>query len=91
MFTIKLSFSDPGFVSKGVLKESEFSDLIPIVSYNDKNFLLRYCHSCSLIRDVRMFHCKKCGLCVMRHGKTFKIDILNRSPLSLVKQLHRKK
>ena len=30
-------------------------------------FCLKYCTTCHLIRDVRTFHCDRCGLCVEKH------------------------
>ena len=30
-------------------------------------YFLKYCTTCHLIRDVRTFHCDRCGLCIEKH------------------------
>lgn len=30
-------------------------------------YFLKYCSTCNLIRDVRTFHCDKCGICIEKH------------------------
>ena len=30
-------------------------------------YFLKYCTTCNLIRDIRTFHCDKCGLCIEKH------------------------
>ena len=32
-------------------------------------YFLKYCSTCHLIRDVRTFHCDKCGLCIEKHDR----------------------
>lgn len=32
-----------------------------------KKYILKYCETCHLIRDIRTFHCYKCGICIERH------------------------
>ena len=59
--------SDPGRqrgtpISKNKYLNSKIKSVV-----NGKKFVLKYCDTCKLIRDVRSFHCKYCGLCVERH------------------------
>ena len=30
-------------------------------------YFLKYCTTCNLVRDIRTFHCDKCGLCIEKH------------------------
>ena len=30
-------------------------------------YSLKYCTTCNVIRDIRTFHCDKCGLCIEKH------------------------
>ena len=30
-------------------------------------YFLKYCSTCNLIRDIRTFHCDRCGLCIEKH------------------------
>ena len=32
-----------------------------------QKYFLKYCTTCNIIRDIRTFHCNKCGLCVEKH------------------------
>ena len=32
---------------------------------------MRFCRTCKIIKDIRVFHCKYCNLCIERHGKSF--------------------
>lgn len=39
-----------------------------VATISDRNFMLKYCKTCKIVKDVRVFHCKYCNLCIMRHG-----------------------
>ena len=94
-FVMWVSFSDPGFLAPGDLLEKEYEKNIPMASFKRKNYVLKYCDTCKLLRDFRVFHCSSCNLCVMRHGKilllifTF-IKLFLRSSLSLAINMHRR-
>lgn len=62
-------FSDPGFIAEGNLEEKEYDKLVPLAVVQERNFMLKYCYTCKIVRDLRVFHCKVCNLCIMRHGK----------------------
>ena len=32
-----------------------------------QQYSLKYCHTCHIIRDIRTFHCDRCGLCIEKH------------------------
>lgn len=67
---LRVAFSDPGFIVPGDVQEGEYSKKSPIAKIKDQNYVLKYCNTCSIVRDLRVFHCRSCGLCVIRHGKT---------------------
>jgi hypothetical protein len=69
IFCLYVSFSDPGFISEGNLEEKDYDKLLPLAVYKEKNYLLKYCVTCKIVRDLRVFHCRNCNLCIMRHGK----------------------
>ena len=59
--------SDPG-CQRGypIPKEKYITSKIKKV-VGGKKYCLKYCDTCHLIRDVRTFHCKICGICVEKH------------------------
>lgn len=59
--------SDPG-VQRGypITKEKYLESKIKKV-VRGKKYVLKYCDTCHLIRDVRTFHCSICGICVEKH------------------------
>ena len=36
-----------------------------------QRYMLKYCTTCNLIRDVRTFHCKICGICVENYEQHY--------------------
>ena len=59
--------SDPGVqrgfpISKAKFEESNIKKVV-----GGKKYVLKYCETCQLIRDIRTFHCKICGICVEKH------------------------
>ena len=32
-----------------------------------QQYSLKYCYTCHIIRDIRTFHCDRCGLCIEKH------------------------
>ena len=32
-----------------------------------QKYILKYCKTCNLVRDIRTFHCNTCGLCIEKH------------------------
>ncbi len=65
---MKVSFSVPGIILRGNLTEKEFEKYVPIAVINKKNFILKYCSTCEIAKDLRVFHCSTCDACIIRHG-----------------------
>ena len=49
-----------------LLKE-EYEKLQPKKVIKDVEYKLSYCETCHIIRDLRVFHCSRCGRCIQRH------------------------
>ena len=64
---IDVCTSIPGYQKGEKISEKEFSNLAPTKTIKNHTFILKYCHTCKLIRDIRTFHCKYCGICIERH------------------------
>jgi palmitoyltransferase ZDHHC9/14/18 len=64
---IDVSTSIPGYQRGEKISEKEFTNLSPTKTIKNKTFILKYCHTCKLIKDIRTFHCKYCGICIERH------------------------
>ena len=47
------------------LKKFEKNKITKIVG--GEKYVLKYCTTCHLIRDVRTFHCNECGICIEKH------------------------
>lgn len=60
--------TNPGYVdtSKTVTRE-EYDKLQPKKVIKDVEYKLSYCETCHIIRDIRVFHCSRCGRCIQRH------------------------
>lgn len=64
---IDLSTSNPGYQETNKMTFEEFKEQSPVAKIGNSIFILKYCHTCQLVRDVRTFHCKLCGRCVSKH------------------------
>ena len=38
-----------------------------LVTIKNQDYFLKYCITCNIVRDLRVFHCSKCNLCILRH------------------------
>ena len=38
-----------------------------LVTIRNQDYFLKYCITCHIVRDLRVFHCSKCNLCILRH------------------------
>lgn len=61
------AWADPGRqrgtpISKNIYDISKIKKII-----GGKKYSLKYCTTCHLIRDIRTFHCKICGVCIEKH------------------------
>ena len=59
--------ADPGR-QRGVPISKKKFDSAKIKKFvGGEKFVLKYCTTCHLIRDIRTFHCSTCGLCIEKH------------------------
>lgn len=67
LLLIDVFTSDPG-QQRGcqVSKDKFINSRIKKVVKGQK-YYLKYCDTCNIIRDLRTFHCKICGICVEKH------------------------
>ncbi len=66
-FLFIVTTSIPGYQTGEKITEKEFTQLSPTKTIKNKTFILKYCNTCHLIRNIRTFHCKICGICIERH------------------------
>ena len=38
-----------------------------IVTINGQDYFLNFCRTCLNAKDLRVYHCDDCGLCILRH------------------------
>ena len=67
IFLIDAASSDPGRQRGTPIKRSKFSQSKIRKIVGGKKYLLKYCTTCHLIRDIRTFHCDTCGICIEKH------------------------
>lgn len=87
ILAIRLMLSDPGIIvaSKKVTNEM-FDSNLAVASLGNDDYILNYCRTCCLLKNLRVFHCSTCNVCVKKHGNDF--ILLIRSSLSMGKQVH---
>ena len=58
----------PGYVeTSNQITLKEYEELNPRKVIKETEYILPYCETCQIVRDVRVFHCKKCNKCIQRH------------------------
>ena len=62
-----ITTSIPGYQTTNKMSEEEYKKSPPIKEYKGVKFMLKYCPTCKLARDVRTFHCRYCNMCIERH------------------------
>lgn len=62
-----VSTSIPGYQTGKKVSFDEFQKEHPTLTIGKTTFLLKYCQTCNIIRDIRTFHCRYCNMCVERH------------------------
>jgi hypothetical protein len=67
LFFFDVSTSIPGYQKGEKISEKDFASLSPTKTIKNHTFILKYCHTCKIVRDIRTFHCKYCGICIERH------------------------
>ena len=57
----------PGYQLEPKMTKEEFLVQQPTLTIGKVTFLLKYCETCHIVRNVRSFHCRLCNKCVERH------------------------
>ena len=59
--------SIPGYQTSNRMSHEEYNKNPPQKVIKNVAFNLTYCTTCKLVRDIRTFHCNRCGMCIERH------------------------
>jgi len=59
--------SDPGQQRGYQISKDKFINSRIKKVVKGQKYYLKYCDTCNIIRDLRTFHCKICGICVEKH------------------------
>ena len=67
--TLFTSFTDPGsFLPNYGEDKSKCADAkLMIATINGQDYFLNFCRTCLNAKDLRVYHCDDCGLCILRH------------------------
>ena len=67
--TLLTTLIDPGsFLPNTKEDHSDSSDInLMIATIKKEDYFLKYCSTCKIARDLRVYHCPDCGLCILRH------------------------
>ena len=58
----------PGYAdTNNQISLEQYEQLNPKKVIKDTEYILSYCETCQIIRDVRVFHCNRCNRCILRH------------------------
>lgn len=63
------SFTDPGaFLPNYREDKANNPDTnLMLATVKKQDYFLKICKTCKIAKDLRVFHCKECGLCILRH------------------------
>ena len=67
--TLLTTLIDPGsFLPNTKEDQSNSSEVkLMIATIKQQDYFLKYCSTCKIARDLRVYHCPQCGLCILRH------------------------
>ena len=67
--TLLAGLIDPGsfLPSKSDENSKSFDAKLMFASISNLNYSLKFCYTCNIVRDLRVYHCPDCGLCILRH------------------------
>ena len=68
-FILKTALRNPGaFLPDYELDISNSREAtLMIATINGQDYFLKFCRTCNIPRDLRVYHCPLCGICVLRH------------------------
>ena len=64
---IDATSSDPGRQRGTPIPQFKFDSSKIKKIVGGQQYSLKYCYTCHIIRDIRTFHCDRCGLCIEKH------------------------
>jgi hypothetical protein len=67
LLLIDVFTSDPGQQRGYQISKDKFINSRIKKIVKGQKYYLKYCDTCKIIRDLRTFHCKICGICVEKH------------------------
>jgi len=59
--------ADPGQQRGTPVNKFQFTQAKIKKIVGGQKYILKYCTTCHLIRDIRTFHCSTCGMCIEKH------------------------
>ena len=67
--TLFTALTDPGsfLPNYGEDKSNSADSKIMIATINGQDYFLKFCRTCLNAKDLRVYHCDDCGLCILRH------------------------
>ena len=67
--TLFTALTDPGsfLPNYGEDKSKSADSKIMIATINGQDYFLKFCRTCLNAKDLRVYHCDDCGLCILRH------------------------
>ena len=68
IYTLLTALVDPGSFLPNKEDYSNLSDTkLMIATIKNQDYFLKFCYTCKIARDLRVYHCPECGLCILRH------------------------
>ena len=67
--SLKTALTDPGsfLPNYGEDKSNCIDAKLMIATINGQDYFLKFCTTCLNAKDLRVYHCPDCGLCIIRH------------------------
>ena len=67
--SLNTAFTDPGsfLPNYGEDKSNSSEANLMIATIKGQDYFLKFCRTCGNAKDLRVYHCPDCGLCILRH------------------------
>jgi palmitoyltransferase ZDHHC9/14/18 len=67
--SLNTTFTDPGsfLPNYGEDKSNTSEATLMIATIKGQDYFLKFCRTCLNAKDMRVYHCPDCGLCILRH------------------------